>query len=177
VYHWLEVGLSGYHTPGGVPPEAVGWEPIRASKAIVIVAFGLVLAAVGWRCWRTESAQRSEASSVLALLRLAVIPFAAYLLLATTIHPWYVPVIIPLLPFLLPAEGEASHTGRFLWPWLYFSLAVSLSYLSYVDPDNPREYSLVRLVEYLPLYLLLIWAAWGSVMTRRGRRQSAARIN
>jgi len=165
LYHWLEVGLSGYRTPGAVPPEAIGWGPIRAAKAIVSVALGLVLGAVAWWSWRSKSAQTSEAFetsevfSALALVRLAAIPLAAYLLLATTIHPWYVTLVVPFLPFLLPREGEAPRTGRFLWPWLYFSLAVSLSYLTYIDPDNLHEYRLVRLVEYIPLYLLLLWAA------------------
>jgi len=71
-----------------------------------------------------------------------------YLLLTTTVHPWYVAIIIPPLPFLLPHSKEATAPGRFLVPWLYFSAAVILSYLTYLDPANPREYDLVCLVEY-----------------------------
>jgi hypothetical protein len=152
LYHWLEVWLSGYRTPGPVPPEIVGWGPIRAAKLIVAVALGLVLIAV----WRMS--QRCDDD--LALLRLAMAPLAAYLLLATTVHPWYVTLIIPLLPFLPPKKGEATRSGRFLFPWLYFSAAVSLSYLTYLDPANLREYDLVRIAEYVPLCLLLIWSAW-----------------
>jgi len=152
LYHWLEVGLSSYRTPGPVPPEAFGWGPIRAAKLVVAVALSLVLIAV----WRMS--QRCDDD--LALLRLAMVPLAAYLLLATTIHPWYVTLIIPLLPFLPPKRGQAARPTRFLLPWLYFSAAVSLSYLTYLDPANLREYDLVRLVEYVPLYLLLIWSAW-----------------
>lgn len=43
-------------------------------------------------------------------------------------------------------------------PGLYFTAVVALSYLSYLDPANLREYDAVRLVERLPLYLMLIWA-------------------
>jgi alpha-1,6-mannosyltransferase len=162
IYHWLEVGLSGYWTPGAVPPEVVGWGPIRAARLIVAVTLGLVLIAV----WRMS--QRCDGD--LALLRLAAVPLAAYLLLTTTVHPWYVTLIVPLLPFLLPKKGEsatiapqAARTGvgrRLLLPWLFFSASVSLSYLTYLDPANLREYDLVRLVEYVPLYLLLVWSAW-----------------
>jgi hypothetical protein len=152
LYHWLEVWLSGYQTSGAVPPEVVGWGPIRAAKIVVAAALGLVLIAVWWK--------GRQCDDDLALLRLAVVPLAAYLLLATTVHPWYVTLIIPLLPFLLPQEREASRTGRFLLPWLYFSAVVSLSYLTYLDPANLREYDMVRLVEYVPLYLLLVWSAW-----------------
>jgi hypothetical protein len=152
IYHWLEVGLSGYWMPGAVPPEVVGWGPIWAARPIVAVVLGLVLIAV----WRMS--QRCDGD--LALLRLATVPLAAYLLLTTTVHPWYVTLIIPLLPFLLPQEGEAGRTSRFLPPLLYFSIAVPLSYITYLDPANLREYEFVRLVEYVPLYLLLVWSAW-----------------
>ncbi len=159
LYHWLEVALSGYSTPGAVPSEVVGPGPIRAAKFIVVGALGLVLIAV-WRLAR-------RCDDDLALLRLAVIPPAAYLVLATTVHPWYVTLIIPLLPFLPSREGETSRAARFLLPWLYFAAAVPLSYLTYLDPTNLREYDLVRLAEYIPLYLLLIWAAWPASQRRR----------
>ena len=94
------------------------------------------------------------------LLRLALRPLGAYLLLTTTVHPWYVTVVLPLLPFLPGRRGEDTRSGRVLVPWLVFAALVPLSYLTYLDPASLREYSLVRLVEYVPLYLLLIWAAW-----------------
>lgn len=152
IYHWLEVLLSGYQTPGAVPPEIVGWQPIWAAKLIVTTSLGLVLIAV----WR----RAQHLDDDLALLRLAVIPLAAYLLLATTVHPWYVTLIIPVLPFLASRKGETSRAGRFLLPGLAFSAVVSLSYLTYLDLANLRETHTVRLLEYVPLYLMLIWSAW-----------------
>jgi hypothetical protein len=152
LYHWLEVALSGYPTSGPVPVEAVGWGPILAAKRIVGALLGLVLVAVWWACRRCDDD--------LALLRMAAVPVAAYLLLATTIHPWYVTLLVPFMPFLTPKKGEATRLGRFLVPALYFTAAVSLSYTRYMDPANLREYEAVRLVEYLPVFLLLIWAAW-----------------
>ena len=67
----------------------------------------------------------------------------------------------------LVQTGEATAWGRFLWAGLYFSIAVSLSYLTYWDLNNLREYRWVRLVEYIPLYLLLAWAALSVVRARR----------
>jgi hypothetical protein len=172
LYHWLEVGLSGYRTPGAVPPEVVGWGPIQASKSIMALLLGLTLVVVGWRSWKHagESGKvKNELgpASGLAQLRLAVIPFAAYLLLTTTVHPWYVAPMIPLLPFLASKKGETTDWGRFLWAGLYFSIGVSLSYLTYWDLNNLREYRWVRLVEYIPLYLLLAWAALSVVRARK----------
>lgn len=152
LYHWLEVALSGYYTPGAVPLEVVGEGPIRIAKLAVAALLGLTLVAVAWK-------SRVVVDDV-QLPRLAVIPLGAYLLLTTTVHPWYVTVVIPLLPFLLPRQGERTRYARFLWPWLYLSAAVSLSYLTYLDPDNLREYEWVRLIEYVPLYVLLVWSAW-----------------
>ena len=163
LYHWLEVGLSGYRTPGAVPPEIVGEAPIRAAKLIMMVMLGLVSIAVAWKA--------RGCKDDVVMLRLAAIPLGAYLLLTTTVHPWYVTLMIPLLPFLLPAEGEPSRSGRFIWPWIYLSAAVSLSYLTYLDPENLREYDWVRLFEYVPFYLLLIWAVWPA---NGGARELAA---
>ena len=104
-------------------------------------------------------------------MRLAAIPLAAYLLLTTTVHPWYVTLIIPLLPFLTPRDQADGRISRYLLPGIYFSAAVGLSYLTYLDPAAPREYDLVRLTEYVPLYLMLIWAAWpaSGAVGRSGR--------
>jgi alpha-1,6-mannosyltransferase len=143
IYHWLIVGLSGCWTPGVAPSKVVGWEPIWAAKLIVTLALGLALTVV----WRKSQ----EHDDDLALLRLALLPLAAYLLLATTVHPWYVTLVVPLLPFLAPQKAALA--------LLYFSASVALSYLTYLDPANLREYDLVRLLEYVPLYLLLIWSA------------------
>ena len=214
LYHWLEVALSGYRTTGAVPVEEVGLWPILAAK-LIVAALMVATASVVWR-----AAQRCDDD--LALLRLAAVPIGVYLLLAPTVHPWYVALILPLLPFL-PAEnrvgdrepsesvraGESEQglaigggdrllatllativsglrsgeplAGRFVWPWIYFSLTVALSYLTYLDPENLREYRLVRLVEYLPFYGLLQWAAWpaiaqaGRLAIGRWRRQRNSR--
>jgi Ca2+/Na+ antiporter len=129
----------------------VGWEPIWAARLIVTLALGLMLI-VAWRKSQEHddrSAERSRHS--LALLRLALLPLTAYLLLATTIHPWYVSLVVPLLPFLAPKKATLA--------LLYFSASVALSYLTYLDPANLREHDSVRLLEYVPLYLLLLWSA------------------
>jgi alpha-1,6-mannosyltransferase len=155
LYHWLEVAVSGYPTPGAVPPDVVGETPIRAAKLIAGMLLTAVLALTAWWARRCQD--------TLCLLRSAVIPLGAYLLLTTTVHPWYVAIVVPLLAFLLHREGEEPERDRLIWPWIYLSVAVSLSYLTYLDPANLREYDWVRLLEYLPFYLLLIWAAWSSI--------------
>ena len=152
LYHWLEAGLSTCWTSS--------WVPTLIARLTVLVALDLVVIVV----WRRG--QRCD--SDLALLRLAVVPLAAYLLVATTVHPWYVTFVIPLLPFLPPRKGEPARRRRLVVPWLYFSAVVSLTYLIYLDPVDPRESDLVRLVEYVPLYVLLLWSAWPASGDARG---------
>jgi hypothetical protein len=151
LYRLLENGLAGRWTPGAVSPEVVGSGVIWVAKGIAGGLLVLALIAV----WR--NARRCDDD--LSLLRLALLPLAAYLLLTTTVHPWYVTLIVPLFPFLL-SKDETVRPARFLVPGVYFSIAVALSYWTYVDPANPREYWLILLLEYLPAYLLLLWAAW-----------------
>ena len=161
LYHWLEVILSGYRTPGAVPVEVVGQTPVLVARFFSSSIIFLISLLAGWWAWRMDSPQRANyLTRTLNLIRLSVIPIGAYLLLTHTVHPWYVAFIVPILPFLLPREEEDSLVSRFIWPWLYLSVAVSLSYLTYLDPNDLREYDPVRLVEYIPVFVLLIWAVW-----------------
>jgi hypothetical protein len=160
LYHWLEVAVSGYSTPGPVPVDVVGWRPILVTKLIAAGILGMVLVGV------LMTARPDLA--VLQRLRLALVPLGAYLLLTTTVHPWYVTGILPLLPFLVEEDAGGFKVSRWLWPWLYLSAAVSLSYLTYRDPANLREYDWVRFTEYLPAYLLLLWASWPAIAGARG---------
>jgi hypothetical protein len=161
IYHWLEVGLSGYRTPGAVPIEAVGQEPILIARLLTSSVIILVSLLTGWWAWRMDSPQRANyLTRTLTLIRLSVIPIGTYLLITHTVHPWYVVFILPFLPFLLPRGDEVSQIKRFIWPWLYLSIAIALSYLTYFDPNDLREYDIVRLLEYIPVFILLIWAGW-----------------
>jgi hypothetical protein len=155
LFHWLERGVLHCVELVGAPSEIVGRVSALVARLISAALLGMVVLAVGRR-------SRRHGDDAAALLRLAPIPLGAYLLLTTTVHPWYVTLIVPLLPFLLPRQGETTHIDRFIVPGIYLSAVVALSYLTYLDPADPREHELVRLIEYVPLYLLLIWAAWPS---------------
>ncbi len=199
IYHWLEVLLSGYQTLGAVPVEAVGETPLLLAKLITTGLLGAAVLGTSWLAWHSHGDQ-------LRILRLAAIPLGAYILLTPTLHPWYLTLIIPLLPFLkylyeekfkigdqskmpatagLPTEPKSVRNAvrvipqLFIWPWIYFSIAVAFSYLTYYDPVNLREYSQVRLLEYIPTYALLLWAlvqiAWGAWKSKNLDNQSGSR--
>lgn len=158
IYHWLEVWLSGHYTAGAVPSDMPG---VDLAKGIVSLLMAGVLVATAIVEARQQA--RGETSRV----EVWAVPVAAYLLLTTTVHPWYVAPLIPLLALLAsdPSRPATTNLLRIL-PWMVFSAAVGLSYLTYLDPADLREREIVRLVEYVPLYLLLLAAATPSLRQR-----------
>ena len=78
----------------------------------------------------------------------AALAAGAYLLLVpTSMHPWYV---VWMVPFLAITPSPA---------WLYFSGAVTLSYLKYVVEPAPFPWW-AWVAEYVPLYALVGVTAW-----------------
>ena len=141
IFHWLEVDLL----PGLGVIQATDW-----AKAIVILALLAVMIGVWFRA-------RQQADS-LSTLRLMAGPYMAYILLNTTVNPWYMLILLAFLPFLPPRPTESSRRWLAVIPWLYLSGALSLSYLTYLDPLDFRELAWVRQTEWLPtLGLLALW--------------------
>jgi alpha-1,6-mannosyltransferase len=86
--------------------------------------------------------------------RAAALAAGAYLLLVpTSMHPWYVMWMVPFLALTLSPA------------WLYFSGAVTLSYLKYVVEPAPFPWW-AWVAEYVPLYALLGITAWRTLARR-----------
>jgi alpha-1,6-mannosyltransferase len=168
LFHWLQVWLTGYQPTDSAQIQDAGATTRTILRLAAGSLLGIATSGAAFVSWRLKLAMK-PAEGDRNLLRLALIPLGAFLLLTNTLHPWYVTPIISLLPFLLPARGEATASSRFIWPWLYFSAAVGLSYLSYLHPPQVSESFIVQGIEYLPLYLLLIWAAAPYWERRPGR--------
>ena len=109
------------------------------------ILFAVLLGALVW-------IGRRDATG--ALDRTGVAAIGAYLaLVPTAMHPWYV---VWIVPFLCLAPSPA---------WLYFSGAVSLSYVAYlVSPAPPPAWA--WLAQYGPLFGLLAVEAWRSRIGR-----------
>lgn len=137
LFYWLVEGLR--RTGAG--------QPVDLAKLLGLV----VLAGLG--LWVFRRTTPSEALFPSRAITGAALMIGAYLLLTAAMFPWYLTWLIALLP-LLPV-----HRARAWWPfiigWIYFSGAVNLSYLFYLDPANPGEIEWVRRVEYWPLFALL----------------------
>jgi hypothetical protein len=129
------IGLRALMTfPFGLTGEA----PRAVAMAVLFAVMLTALVAIA-RTRRREPEGTWEAAALAA---------GAYLLLVpTSMHPWYV---IWMVPFLAVVPSSA---------WLYFSGAVTLSYLKYVVEPAPFPWW-AWAAEYVPLYALLGVAGW-----------------
>ncbi len=138
LFHALETNLQELWSQ----PAAFSW-----AKRFIGVMMLTVLGGV----WLKARKKRSPRT----LLRLMAIPFMAYVLLTPTLHPWYLLSLLAFLPFLAPDHRQES---RWQWlalaPWLYLSGAIALSYVTYINPQDYREYPWVRHTEWWPTLAL-----------------------
>jgi hypothetical protein len=170
LFHWLEEFLTN---AGLVEVDANFWTKRIVGLLMVGVLTAVFLAARRYRernlpeVWNLR-----EVFDARGILRLSAVPFMTYTLLTTTVHPWYIHILLAFLPFLpgtfFNAEGAEGQRGReFLsWlvtsPWIYLSGALALSYLTYIDPLDYREFEWIRQTEWLPVLImvgltLIVW--------------------
>jgi len=91
----------------------------------------------------------------------------SFLLLTPVVHPWYVCWIVPFL-VIIPNRA-----------WIFFTGAVFLSYLvlrGYAATGVWEEDPLVRLVQYLPFYGLLLYDS-GRWVVQRSRHKQGLLLN
>lgn len=147
-------------------------DPTAAARS---VAGALLLALVAGAWLATARRDRRNAASdadgvtdtehrMRADLRAMAVPIMGYLVLTTTLHPWYLISLLVLLPFLTPSNEEDRWRWWTLAPWLYLATAAIFSYLTYLDPTAHAELAWVRRVEWYPTMALL---AAGLYLQRR----------
>jgi hypothetical protein len=126
-------------------PFGLSGETPRAVAMTLLFAVMLVALVAIARTRQSEPQGTWEATALAA---------GAYLLLVpASMHPWYV---MWMVPFLAVTRSPA---------WLYFSGAVTLSYLKYVVEPAPFPWW-AWAAEYVPLYALLSVAGWRMVARR-----------
>ncbi len=123
-------------------------DPTSTAKWISLALLLIILLGV-WGLARAPHSPRKT-------LRLAAIPFIAYLLLTPTVHPWYALIVLVLTPFLTPGADEPRRFWLAVIPWLYLSGALVFSYLTYIDPLDFHELPWVRGLEWGPTLALLL---------------------
>ncbi len=140
LFHWLELAIANV----GIGEANLG------AKISVGLLMGGVMLGVWLRARHTQT--------VRANLRLMAGPFMAYILLTTTVHPWYLMILLAFLPFLTPEAAESRRRWLAIAPWLYLSGALALTYLTYLDPTNIRELEWLRKTMWWPTWgLFMLW--------------------
>lgn len=121
--------------------EAILWSrtsPLQA-RGISLILLILIVTFIFFRYEQEE-----------AIYYVSFVTLGGFLLLTPTLHPWYLCWIVP---FLVIFPNRA---------WIYFTGSVFLSYFilkGYVETGVWKENIVVKLVEYLPFYTLLIYDA------------------
>ena len=167
LFHWLEVGLQTYG----------GMEMAVANQLAKRTVGGLLLLTLLWTWWRARTAQQPVTA-----LRLMSVPLIGYVLLTPTFHPWYLLLLLAFVPFLTPTEEEAQRRQQPIlgWltiaPWLYLSGALFLSYFTYRNPLDLREFEWVRRSEWMPTLLLLLTAV-GARGVDKSALKALVRVN
>jgi hypothetical protein len=119
----------------GIPPL-----PARVMSVLVLL---LIVAVLFFRFAQKKSDEQEKSIYYVGFVVLGNI-----LLLTPTLHPWY---LCWMVPFLVIFPNRA---------WIYFTGSVFLSYFilkGYVKTGVWEENIVVKLVEYLPFYTLLIY--------------------
>ena len=146
LFYWLE---KGFMASGAATYKD------QARDFVLFVLFILLT----W-VWLRSSRARHD---LRATLRWLAVPLAGYVLLTTTLHPWYLLALLPFVPLLTPGADESIKGWLWPLPWLWLSGTLALSYITYIDPNNLRELEWVRHWEWLPtLGLLGIALYWGA---------------
>lgn len=108
---------------------------------IAVIGPLLGLVTLGSVLWLTI---KEKPDTVLKILKLSMLAFVIYLLLATTVHPWYLAFPLALTVF---------HQRYFI---IFWSLLIIISYSVYSHPDFEPNLWLISL-EYLLLAVIIIF--------------------
>jgi hypothetical protein len=137
LFHWLVELISPIMDNPAMWGKAVGLAFVAGAGAWSLIR--------PW--WKSREEDPPRIIDDAALIISLIVLFSA------AFFPWYLTWLLALLAPLSHREGQAQ--VLFIAAWIYFSAAVNLSYLFYLDPANPREIEWVRAVEYLPTFALL----------------------
>jgi hypothetical protein len=138
--------------PYGYAADAVTLDSRGADLALMISKGIVALVFAGMFCYYLMRLKKDvERAGPVWIARLGLILLGGFFLLSPTVQPWY---LCWLLPFLALAPNRA---------WLLLTGLVTLSYWQLIDYDRFgiwQQSLWIKLVEYAPFYLLLVWDFW-----------------
>lgn len=138
IWHWLQFYLAKN-------PDIA--DSVALAKNLVFLVMLIIMIIVWLLAYRKPSPKRD--------LRLLFIPFAAYITLTPTVHPWYTLMMMAFLIFLAPSQTENRRRWLTLTPWLYLGATLIFSYLTYENPNAHGEREWIRQLEWIPTLSLI----------------------
>lgn len=133
-YASFEFNAGIYYILRWIGTQVTGYNPIAIVGRLLMILQLIVLAVLLFRMKRTPH----------GLIHASFLAYLSYVLLSTTVHPWY---ILPLLPLALML-GYRSITA---WTALVF-----LSYFAYAQPGWQENFGLLTL-EYTCIFACLLY--------------------
>ncbi len=132
------------------------------AKLLSLAVLGTVVGLLSFQPWLVRH---------LSLARRLTLVLGTTLLVATTVHTWYVSWILVLLPLVI---GEDAGWG-WDFAWLLFAALAQLPYLTYKFYGQTPLYQWIRPLEYWPVLLLAAGNALFLLQRQYNRRQRQAR--
>jgi alpha-1,6-mannosyltransferase len=109
----------------------------------------------------------------MSVIRRCIWPIGAFTLLTQNLFPWYMLWLVPLLAIFLPASTSRIQTSLGGFPvnswmgWWLFCCIISISYPFFVPSGLPILRVLASLIQFLPLYVFLIYDFYRWLWRRR----------
>jgi len=133
-FETFEFNASIYYILRWIGTMWVGYNPIHVVGKIL---FGINLMALSWIFYKQKD-------TLADLIKATALAYFIYVLLSTTVHPWY---ILSVLPFALLV--------RFRTP-LVWTCIIILSYFAYSSPDWHENFYLL-FIEYTFVFIYLFY--------------------
>jgi len=127
-------------------------------RGVLATLFMIIIIWSAIKVWKMDSSNQLLSKRNRSLMRFSLIPIGTFVILSPTVHPWYVTLVVAFLPFFYPSKDDTDSIFFWVYPWIWFSLTVSLTYLAYLNPSSSNPPEWVVWVEYIPLFGGLIWA-------------------
>jgi alpha-1,6-mannosyltransferase len=131
----FEFNASLFYLARFIGLRILSYDPIQTIGPLFALITAVLILILAW--WHRKQAIFKLPESIL-------LAFSIYLGFATTVHPWYITVLIAFGIFT-----ELKYV--FLWSYL-----VILSYFAYSNPDWNESLFLIA-IEYLSVFIYMIW--------------------
>lgn len=149
----FEFNASFYYLARAIGYQLTGYNQIAIiGKIIPVIVFLTILIISFFR-------KNQDFKTLLVSMLFCI---SVYYFTATTVHPWYIAMVLVLGIF-----------SNFKFP-IVWSFVIMLSYLAYMNSDNKENY-LILIIEYLCIYGVFIWEVF--IKSSKINKKTLSKVN